>query len=425
MRLYLLAIFCCLLPMLVEGQQIIVNSNGDKIIMYPDGSWRAMEPGDSILLKQTIQKSEPILSEDSGSSTENNRNLAEEQNFLIRQAQELKTIILEEDKKVQKDFRDATNAQFKAGEMLHNAEENKALIEPDRLLSLSQEYDIAVKDLKEAKLKQQAIKKLSDEAVALTNDPDKIKKKNLDQLKSKYNLFLTNYEHEAVPFATNEKPYHSTANKQPSHKTEVATTSAVAVNSGSSSAKTTKQSSILVPPANRPRNYLSAPYDCKISIDTIDQQSHRHQIQVAPSLIFTHTDADLRPYFKNKELITCYGSLVKIGSYLYLSVEFQIGSSHSQNNFGGLQKESLLRFKLLNGNFISVYNIKADRGHIDPYSGNTVFTGQYALGKANIKKLKSSPLDKIRVLWATGYEDYDVYYIDFFTNQINCLEEAE
>ena len=111
----------------------------------------------------------------------------------------------------------------------------------------------------------------------------------------------------------------------------------------------------------------------RISIDTIDEESHRRQIQIAPSLIFTHTDQDLRPYFKDKELITCQGSLVKIGSYLYLSVEFQIGSSHSQNNFGALQKESLLRFKLIDGEYISLYNIKSDHGHIDPYSGNTVF----------------------------------------------------
>jgi hypothetical protein len=179
------------------------------------------------------------------------------------------------------------------------------------------------------------------------------------------------------------------------------------------------------PPANRPRPYISAPFDCRISIDTIDLASQRRQIQVTPSLIFTHTDADLRPYFKDRELITCKGSLVKIGPYFYLTIEFQIGSSHSQNNFGALQKDSLLRFKMLNGEYVSLYNVKFDRGHIDPYTGNTVFSGQYALGKEEIKKLSAGELDKIRVLWATGYEDYDVYYVDFFKNQLSCLEEAE
>jgi|WetSurMetagenome_2_1015567.scaffolds.fasta_scaffold114820_1 hypothetical protein len=425
MRVYLLAGICCLLTFFAKGQQIIVNSNGDKIVMYPDGSWRPMEARDSILLKQNIQKSEPILDQNMGATAETNRNKAEEQNFLIRQAQELKTIILEEDKKVQNQFRDATNAQFKAGEMLHNAEANKALIEPDRLLSLSQEYDNSVKELKEAKLKQKSIKKLSGEAIDLTNDPEKIRKNKVDQLKSKYNLFLTNYEHEALPFAPNAKPYHPATVKTPPVKNENAAPAVVAGSSSALAASATKVSSSPIPPADRARNYVAAPYECKISIDTIDQQSHRRQIQVAPSLIFTHTDPELRPYFKDKELITCRGSLVKIGSYIYLSVEFQIASSHSQNNFGALEKESLLRFKLFDGDFISLNNIKSDRGHLDPYTGNTVFTGQYALGKEDIRKLNSSALDKIRILWSTGFEDYDVYWIDFFKDQLKCLHEVE
>jgi hypothetical protein len=194
----------------MSSQQIIVNSNGDRIVMYPDGSWRPMEAQDSVLLRN-VQKSEPILGPDQG--YEPDRNLAEQQNFLIRQAQDLKTMILEEDKKVQNEFRNATNAQFKANEMRNNAEANKDLIPPDRILDLNEEYENAVADLKMVNQKQKAIRKLSMQAVDLTTDPEKIKKNKIDQLKSKYNLFLTNYEHAAVPVAINSKTYHSTSSK--------------------------------------------------------------------------------------------------------------------------------------------------------------------------------------------------------------------
>ncbi len=422
-RLYLLTGISCFLTILVHGQQIIVNSNGDKIIMYPDGSWRAVEAQDSLLLRQNLQKAEPILGRDAQSDMGNSRNKAEEQNFLVRQAQELKNLVLEEDKKVQDEFREATNAQFKAAELLHNAEANKNLIEPDHLLSLDQDYDKAVKALKAAKLKQKAIRRLGGDAITLADDPEKIRKKDIDQLKSKYNLFLTNYEHTAVPFSTNEKTYHAVT-KSSSSRRENSASGLTAANSPPSSAKSTAESYSLLPPGDQVRNYTAAPYSCKIRIDTLDKEAKRRQVQVAPSLIFTHTDPDLRPYLKDKELITCKGSLLQIGPYMYLAVEFQIGSSHSQNNFGALQKDSLLRFKLLNGDYVSLYNIKSDRGHLDTYSGNTVFSGQYALGKQEIKKLNSSGLDKIRVMWATGFEDYDVYCIDFFKNQLNCLKGA-
>ena len=157
--------------------------------------------------------------------------------------------------------------------------------------------------------------------------------------------------------------------------------------------------------------------------DTVDEATGSKHIVLKPDLIFTHTDPDLRPYFKNKELITCYGRLSRIDAYVYFTIDFQIASSHSQSNFGGLESGSLLRLRLLNGKYISLSNIKSDRGHIDHYSGNTVFTGQFALGKDEMKMLAGSPLDKIRILWGTGYEDYDVYKIDFFIDQIKCLQE--
>ena len=83
----------------------------------------------------------------------------EEQNLSnSRRPTELKTIILEEDKKVQNDFRIATNAQFKARELLHNAEANKELIGPDRLASLDRTMIMAVKELNDVKINKKLLK---------------------------------------------------------------------------------------------------------------------------------------------------------------------------------------------------------------------------------------------------------------------------
>jgi hypothetical protein len=105
------------------------------------------------------------------------------------------------------------------------------------------------------------------------------------------------------------------------------------------------------------------------------------RLDLKPGLFFSHTDPDLRPFFKDKDLISCLGALSRIGPYVYLRVEFQIASSHAQSNFGALAEGSLLRFKLMNGEYVSLYNLKTNSGRIDPYSGYTVFSGQYALGK--------------------------------------------
>ena len=59
---------------------------------------------------------------------------------------------------------------------------------------------------------------------------------------------------------------------------------------------------------------------------------------------------------------------------------------------------------------------------MDPYTGYILFQGQYGIGKKELNKLKKISVDKMRVIWSTGYEDYEVIHVDFFKNQLSCLE---
>lgn len=405
-----LVLLVCFNLMSVRAQRVIVNSNGERIIMNPDGSWRKAEPGDSLLLRQNLQKSETIGLRSDIIDLAEKGNPGEGEEYILRQWNELHFKIKEQVKKVQHDFRSATNAQFKAGELLQNAEANKTLIEPDRLASLHENYQKTIASLRFAKLNQKAIKKLADQSKKLIGFPPKKIEKKLPALRTKFEGYLDIYEPgQSIP-ATSKPVYGKTEIAKKTHASGKSSIphAANAVKAG-------------LPPQQIAKPYTSEPFKCRVTTDTIDKATGRRRIMLEPSLIFTHTDPDLRPYFKNKELITCFGRLTKIDAYLYLTIDFQIASSHSQRNFGSLESGSLLRIRLLDGKYVSLYNLKSDRGRIDEYSGNTIFMGQYPLGKDEIKMLLSSPLDKIRILWSTGYEDYDVYKIDFFIDQINCL----
>ena len=415
-RLAAILLLVCASMSQVVAQRVIVNNNGDRIIMYPDGSWRMAEPGDSVLLRQNLQKSETIGYPSDNIDPAESRNPGEDGEYILRQWNELNQNIIAQEKIVQQDFREATNAQFKASELLQNAEANKALIEPDQLAALHEEYDKSILDLKTAKSQQTEIRKIGEESKKLLGlVTEKIAKK-LPPLRLKFETFLLNYIPYGSPSPIKNVPLKTEditpieSSTQTTSQTDQQTASMESGNLG-------------LPPSFRTKPYVSEPYHCMLIKDTVDEATGSKHIVLKPDLIFTHTDPDLRPYFKNKELITCYGRLSRIDAYVYFTIDFQIASSHSQSNFGGLESGSLLRLRLLNGKYISLSNIKSDRGHIDHYSGNTVFTGQFALGKDEMKMLAGSPLDKIRILWGTGYEDYDVYKIDFFIDQIKCLQE--
>ncbi len=362
--------------------------------------------------------------------TDQQGNQGEEYAFLLKQWNELFLKIREEEKLVQNIFRDATNAQFKASQQLRTAELNKKLTESDKLAKLNEAYEQSVLHLKEAKLRQKEVKKLLDKARKINSKPADLTEKKLTKTRITYNMLMARYSPERTPLpepapsqSKPQTPTQTSPQEGSQKKTPVPTTPPV--NPSVPENKMVEYDLDMIntrPGQLKVKTYTSSPFDCVFESDSIDQASGLLRQAIQPSLMFTHTDPDLRPYFKDKELITCLGRLTKIGHYIYLTVEFQIASSHSQGNFGSLQNGSLLRFKLMNDEFVSLYNLKTNEGRIDPYSGYTVFSGQYALGKEEIKKLNASELDKMRVMWTTGYEDYDIYHLDFMINQLNCLK---
>ena len=390
------------------------------MIVYPNGSSRIADQRDSALIRQYLQQGP---SDQPGNPRYKNK--AEGQEFLLKQWNELYANILTEQKVMQQNFRDATNAQFKASQMLESAEVNKKLMEADHLAMLHDEYKASVSNLRIAKRCQEDIKKIVEKAKKINASPSKSNSGKLDKTKADFNLFKaecnpggkvtvikkTETQEPPVPVITpTQKQKGEISNPEVTPATSTVTT--IAYDPSMVNA---------LPMQYNKRAYASKPFDCQIKTDTTDVATGTRKIELAPSLVFTHTDPDLRPYFKARDLITAFSRLTKIGPYIYLNVDFHIASSHAQNNFGSLQNGSLLRLKLFDGEFVTLYDLKTDKGRIDPYSGHTIFSGQYALGKNELKKISHSSLDKIRVLWATGYEDYEVYYIDILIEQLNCL----
>jgi hypothetical protein len=411
----LLTIFCNV----AISQRIIVNSNGERIVMFPDGSWRLMEPGDSLLLNPSLQTSGTSNVLDDNADHANKGSIADQEEMVLRQWNEIHFNIRSLEKRIQNEFRAATNTHFSAAEIYHNAVANKNLIEPDRFETINENYEQSIQALRIAKSNQKDIKKLFEESKKLANLPPAKMEKKLNSLRSRFNLFVEHYKANSPGKSTDGIP--SILSKPSSREREIPKRNApVSSSTGKEKNIKSKESgSSIVAGLSKP--YRSEPFKCIAKTDTVDAATGIRRIELEPGLLFTHTDPDLRPFFKNKELITCYGKLSKADAYVYLTIDFQIASSHSQSNFGALEKGSLLRLKLLNEEYVSLYNIRSDRGRIDAYSGYTIFTGQYALGKDEIKKLQDNELDKVRILWSTGYEDYDVYKVDFFIDRLNCL----
>lgn len=427
----------------LSAQQVSTNKKGDLIITFRDGSWRPVKPSDSLLVREYLLQNPGTKSTKNkaqtktAASTEENKTAVSsppinpsettpsaEPGSLQSKWDELAYSILEEEKVVQKEFRDATNAQFKAAEELKMVKGDKKSADPSEVSVLQKEYDTSVAHLREAKLKQNEIKKLVDATRTVTSNPDILNEKKYKKTLASYNSYQAEHDSnhepsEVVPAAVITSNAAEPAGTTTTPRADPTPTTP-APQTGDSKKTATGDDFTKRPHDPKKEAYRTKPYACVFITDSIDHSGTK-RIELQPEIFLTYTDPDLRPYFRDKEMITGRGMMSKVGPFFYLSVEFQIAGSHAQNNFGTLQEGSLLSIKLINGESVSLYNLKTHTGRIDAYTGNTIYTGQYAIGKQELKKLGAAEMDSIRVLWSTGYEDYEVFKVDFLSHQIQCL----
>ncbi|MCB0599926.1 MAG: hypothetical protein KDC28_01810 [Saprospiraceae bacterium] len=162
---------------------------------------------------------------------------------------------------------------------------------------------------------------------------------------------------------------------------------------------------------------------CAYAYDDTDPLSKQHRIDVAKEVLLEYTHEPLRSYYKDKPYLTCAGYLSAQPGYKYLTLEITIHSERARQSFGSLVKGTALTIRLIDGNVLYLTTNNTDNGAVDLARRTTTYTSTYVLSKKAEKILSQSELDLIRVVWSTGYEDYDIYNLDFFIHQFNCLNQ--
>lgn len=416
-----LIVFCFVLGIaitnLAVAQQVILNTSGERVVIYPDGSWRHYEAADSVLLDKQLKKEDLLMQNvDPAASLsdpgQNPDGIEKEMRLAVRFAEHTAKAAREANIALSKLIDD----KFETEAQLQQAYENADLLEPDRIASLEDDLDAVTEEIKAARKHYKKTVKFADKAQKVVEMRPRKRGRRLNKLMIDYRAYNMSRQQTAGALQSVPGTSHAGHRTSPPSAPDV-------------TGRASPPMQHLPPRENfeparvpgDPEGYEREPRPCKIVRHEIDPASQEMRVVVGRRTLFTHTDDELRPYFRQKELITCSAQLTQIDDNVYLSVEFSIASPNARKNFGSLENGSLLRLRLLDNEEISLYNLRADRGRIDPYSGNTIFIGQYLLEKDARKVLAQTELDKMRVVWSTGYEDYEVYAVDFFIDQFACL----
>lgn len=160
---------------------------------------------------------------------------------------------------------------------------------------------------------------------------------------------------------------------------------------------------------------------CNIVTDTRDEFSGERRREMGKEELFRYTNPTLKPYFADTEHILCDAAIAVNNGNFLLNLTFTIRDVNARRAFGSLPRNGMAILKFLDGETLTVYNLRADEGQPDPENKVFSFRGQYAIEPGMLKKMQKTLLDKIRIAWSTGYEDYEVQNVDLLSRQLNCL----
>ncbi len=161
---------------------------------------------------------------------------------------------------------------------------------------------------------------------------------------------------------------------------------------------------------------------CALAMDRRDEFSGEIQREAARTELFRSTNAVLKNYLQGNIHILCEAALSTAGQSASLVLTFTVRDPNVRKAFGNLPKNGLATLRTLDGVTFTVYNQQLSEGIPDETGQVYTFRGQYPLDKVAFKKLRSTGLDKLRIAWATGYEDYEVQQVDLLMHQAQCLE---
>lgn len=164
---------------------------------------------------------------------------------------------------------------------------------------------------------------------------------------------------------------------------------------------------------------------CSLAVNTRDEFSGETYRETQREELFRYTNEVMKKILPpGQPHIVCEAALSNsAGTTASLHLTFQIRDANARKAFGSLNRNGVAILKFLDGNTFTVNNSRNDDGVPDASGQVFTYRAQYVLDPAVLKKIRKNELDKIRIAWSTGYEDYEVQGIDVLMREAKCLFE--
>ncbi len=402
-------IACCfiLVNTTLSAQIKAVNDKGEKIILYPDGSWKYDD--------EETGNEEPESETDVVSTLD----IAEvrleiEDNYRVSSS-EYEAALKDENEKEQslKEYQGEIEVEIRKGTFPKSKEEEKAHYEKLKALK---------KSLKSAKQDRKSKESLMKKQEKLLRLPP-------EKLLENYLSYKSELERQSPKPSKNNKS-NPDENLEVVEAQEAFAKQLEEVKKQNEADFKTKleqaKSRSLALLAKKDRDeFIKPDLKCGMAFDEVDVFTGDRKRATKRSEFFTFTDPRMESMLRGKDFIKCDGFLSEVGKNKLLVLELQVRSKTARQEYGGIRKGAKVIIKMLDDEMVTLRSTTTDSGKYDIATNTYNFKGVYLIEKNQVKTLASKEVNVVRIVWESGYEDYDIYEMDFIKNHFTCLKESK
>lgn len=161
--------------------------------------------------------------------------------------------------------------------------------------------------------------------------------------------------------------------------------------------------------------------NCRFAFDTTDEFTGVRKKGLAARTFFSYTPEEYRKFIKEGDFIRCEGYLSQSsGGDMALNIILYIASGDAKQKFGAIKSNSSMILRTMDS---KEYYLMTYPGAAPQVVDNvTQYQCSFAISKSDIKSLKKSEIDQVKITFEKGFQVYDVYYLDFILDQFPCFE---
>ncbi|AFC23640.1 hypothetical protein [Saprospira grandis] len=136
---------------------------------------------------------------------------------------------------------------------------------------------------------------------------------------------------------------------------------------------------------------------------------------------FSYTPTAYRRFFLNEDYLSASGFLRESEGQLLLELEIRLLDQEADKSFGFLPPEAKLELTAMDGRKHKLYSPLGAKRQAE--GKESVYLCRFPLKKKDQKWLRKHEIESLSLQWSAGTQNYPIYYLDFFKDQLDCLEQ--